>query len=194
MASLDQLFLSRTRAAVLRLLFGLNRTELHVRAIERGAGLTVGAVREELRKLAAMDLVLARRDGNRLYYTANHDHPLYADLRSVVLKTAGLGDVLREALAGAAIRVAFVFGSMASREERASSDLDLMVIGRLGLREVSRRLMGSSDRIGREVNAVVMEPAEFENRRAQGDPFIMQVLSRPKHFIIGGPRELEAVE
>ena len=193
MSTLDQLFLSRARSEVLRLLFGLRDGELHLRAIERASGLTVATVREELHKLEAMDLVRTRRDGNRLYYAANQDHPIFVELRSIVLKTAGLGDVLRAALSDNRIRAAFVYGSLAREEGRARSDVDLMVIGTLGLRTVSKLLMGVTERIGREVNAVVMEVGEFKAKAAAGDPFMRDVLSKPKMFIVGGPDELEAV-
>jgi predicted nucleotidyltransferase len=193
MSTLDQLFLSRARSEVLRLLFGLGEDELHVRAMERASGLTVGTVREELQKLAAMDLVRTRRDGNRLYYTANRDHPIFVDLRSIVLKTAGLGDVLRAALQDSRIRVAFVYGSLAREEGRARSDVDVMIVGALGLRAVSKLLSGATERIGREVNAVVMEVGEFKAKVAGGDSFLKDVLSKPKMFLVGGPDELEAV-
>jgi len=193
MDTLNQLFLSRARGEVLRLLFGLVERELHVRAIERESGLTVGAVREELKKLETLDLVSARRDGNRLYYRANTGHPLHEDLRNIVLKTSGLRDVLRDALKDSRIQLAFVYGSLAGDRARSRSDVDLMVIGSLGLRVVSKLLMGVTDRVGREINAVVITPAEMKSRKESADTFILDVLSKPKIFVIGGADELEDV-
>ncbi|MBI4860609.1 MAG: nucleotidyltransferase domain-containing protein [Candidatus Riflebacteria bacterium] len=193
MSTLDHPFLSRARGEVRRLLYGVVERELHVRAIERESGLTVGAVREELKKLEALDLVTARRDGNRLYYQANTSHPLHEELRNIVLKTSGLRDVLREALKDSRIHLAFVFGSVAGDRARSRSDIDLMVIGSLELRVVSKLLIGVTDRVGREVNAVVMTPDELRNKKHSGDAFILEVLSKPKIFVIGGADELEAL-
>lgn len=193
MPILEKLFLSKARGAVLRCLFGLRDEERHVRAIERESGLTVNAVREELSKLGALDLLVARRDGNRLYYSANAAHPLYTELRAIVLKTDGLRDVLVEALVSPAIKVAFVYGSLARGEARAASDLDLLVIGSVGLREVARLLMGTVEKIGREVNPVVFRPEEFRKRVASQDAFVKDIISKPKLFVIGGPRELESM-
>lgn len=193
MATLERLFLSKARAAVLRSLFGLRDEERHVRAIERESGLTVNAVREELKKLGDLDLVVGRRDGNRLYYSANAAHPLYPELRSIVLKTEGLREVLVEALKSPAIKVAFVYGSLARGEERARSDLDLMVIGSVGLREIARLLMGTAEKIGREVNPVVFRPEEFRKRVTGQDAFVKDVLAKPKLYVIGGSRELESM-
>ncbi len=77
---LERLFLSRARGEVLRLLFGLGRHSVHLRALERQTSLTYSALRQELKKLASLDLVVPRRDGNRLYYSANEAHPLFWDL------------------------------------------------------------------------------------------------------------------
>lgn len=142
MNTLAELLSSRVKAEVFRLLFGTVGGELHVREIERQSGLADATVRQELKRLARLGLVEARRDGNRTYYRANHLHPLYPDIRNLVLKTSGLVDLLRGALVHPGIRVAFVFGSLASGNENAHSDVDLMVIGTISLRQ-----LGSSCRV-----------------------------------------------
>jgi uncharacterized protein len=193
MATLDRLFLSRSRAAIFRLLFGVTEPELHVRAMERGSGLNINAIRAELANLKELDLVVERRDGNRLYYAANRSHPLHDELRSIVLKTAGLGDVLKGALEDLSIRVAFVFGSVGRAEERARSDVDLMVIGDIGLRAVARALKGTAEKIGREVNAITVTPKEFKERLGQDDAFLKDVMAKPKIFVVGGPDDVAAM-
>ncbi len=193
MPSLDKLFLSRSRAEVFRLLFGINEPELHVRAIERASGLNINAIRVELANLKELDLVVERRDGNRLYYGANRRHPLHEELRSIVLKTAGLRDVLFAALKGLPAQVAFVFGSMGRGGEKAHSDLDLMVIGDVGLRAVARSLHGTAEKIGREVNAITMTRKEFKERLAKDDAFLKDVMAKPKIFVVGGQDDLTAV-
>ena len=94
MDMLSELLSSRTRASMLRLLFGLNPVPLHAREIERRAGVTIGSVRQEAAKLVRLGLVTLRKDGNRLYCEANRRQPLYEDIHRMVLKTAGLTDVL----------------------------------------------------------------------------------------------------
>jgi DNA-binding transcriptional ArsR family regulator len=84
---LAEILSSGVRAEVFRLLFGLDSAELHLREIVRGSGFSVGTVQTEMKKLSRLDLVLQRRDGNRLYYRANSGHPLYAEIRGLVLKT-----------------------------------------------------------------------------------------------------------
>ncbi len=137
MSVLAQILSSRVRAELFRLLFGLSATELHVRELARRSGLHEATVRQELRKLDRLDLVTGRRDGNRVYYRANNDHPLYVEIHGLVIKTTGLVELLANALSGAEIAVAFVFGSVARFTETAGSDIDLMVIGRVGLRKLT---------------------------------------------------------
>jgi predicted nucleotidyltransferase len=110
-----------------------------------------------------------------------------------VLKTSGLSDVLKLALTDERIHAAFVFGSIASGEEKAGSDVDLMVIGELGLRDLSRLLSGIEEKIGREVNPHVLREEEFRRRTRAKEHFVSSVMETPKIFIIGSQRELEAM-
>ena len=190
MNMLTELLSSQGRAEIFRLLFGAVSRELHVRELERQTGLSDATVRQELKKLARLGVVEARPDGNRTYYCASRAHPLYPDIRNLVLKTSGGAEVLREALGEAGIRLAFVFGSIASHTENAGSDIDLLVIGTLTLRQLGKRLSGLSTQIGREVNPHVLTPAEFGRRVKEHDHFITSVLRSPRLFVIGSEDEL----
>jgi predicted nucleotidyltransferase len=153
----------------------------------------IGIGRQELRKLVRLELVQSRRDSNRVYYCAKTESPLYPEIRNLVLKTSGLSDVLKSALMDKRIRGAFVFGSIARGEETATSDVDLMVIGQLGLRDLSRLLSGIEEKIGREVNPHVLREEEFRKRIRAKEHFVSSVMETPKIFIIGSQRELEAM-
>lgn len=189
---LPEILSSRIRSEIFRILFGVHDEALHLREIERRSGLAVGTVQGELKKLLNLDLIKKRRDGNRLYYQANKEHPLYPEIRNIVLKTSGLADVIRVVLSATPdIKIAFVFGSIARQEEKAESDVDLMVIGALGLRKLTGLLMGVSNQIGREVNPHVLTENEFIKRKKSKDHFISQVLESPKIFIIGNQNDLD---
>jgi uncharacterized protein len=181
---------SRVRAEIFRLLFGLDEKELHLREMERQAGLSLGTIRQELQKLVKLELLISRRDGNRLYYRANTEHPLYPEIRKLVLKTVGLVEVLKRVLDREGVKVAFVFGSLASSREKAASDVDLMVIGTVGLRALSKWLSGVSEQIGREINPHPMTVEEFRRRQEKGDHFLSKVLESPRLFIIGNENDL----
>lgn len=193
MNTLTELLSSRVKAEIFRLLFGAAAHQLHVREIERQSGLADATVRQELRRLSRLGVVEARPDGNRTYYQANRHHPLYPDIRNLVLKTDGLTEVLRDALASAEIKLAFVFGSMAAGTEKAESDIDLIVIGDLSLRRLSKLLSGVALRVGREINPHVFTVEEFLQKKKTKDHFITSVLATPKLFVIGNEDELAAM-
>ncbi|MGA2138043.1 MAG: helix-turn-helix domain-containing protein [Verrucomicrobiia bacterium] len=193
MNTLAELLSSRVKAEIFRLLFGVQDQELHVREIERQSGLADATVRQELKRLVRLGLIEARRDGNRVYYRAQKQHPLSPEIHNLVLKTTGLVEVLRDALAHDDIRVAFVFGSLASGAERAHSDVDLMVIGSIGLRQLTKLLSGVSGRIGREVNPHIMTIGEFKKRQKTHDHFLTTVLAAPRLFVKGNKHELETM-
>ena len=179
------------RAAVLQLLFAQPNRELHLRDLTRQSGLTLGTMQDELAKLSRADLVTIRLDGNRRYYRANASHPLFADLQQLVLKTAGLRDVLATALHTVkGVEVAFVFGSLAGGPGRAASDVDLLVIGNAGLRALAPPLRQAAEKLGREINPIAMTTAEFIKGRHR-NPLLVDLAAKEKLFIKGGPDELE---
>ncbi len=194
MGTLTELLSSNVKAEVFRLLFGLDGGSLHLREIERRSGLAVATVQQELKRLTRLGVIEARPDGNRTYYVAREDHPLYPEIRGLVLKTSGLADLLRDALKKEkGISIAFVFGSFAQSRERAHSDVDLMVVGTIGLRQLTKLLSGVSEKIGREINPHVFTASEFRRRKQAGDHFLKSVLAERRIFIIGDEHELGAM-
>jgi DNA-binding transcriptional ArsR family regulator len=190
---LIELLSSKTRAAIVRLLFGLTPVPLHAREIERRAGVTLGAVRQEAAKLLRLGLVTVRKDGNRTYYEANRRHPLYEEIHRIVLKTAGLTDVLKAALADSGVQFAFVFGSIAQGTAKAESDVDLMIIGNIGLRKASALLSGVGNQLGREINPHVMTPQEYKDRLRRKEHFVANVMASPRILVVGNDDEFAAM-
>jgi uncharacterized protein len=189
MNKLALLFHSEVRAEVLRVLFGLRTERMYRAQIIEQTDFAQRSVEEELQKLVDLELLLTTKERHRRYYSANTAHPLYPELRNIVLKTVGLGDVLRDALESAKIRFAFVFGSIAANAERADSDLDLMIVGTVSHRELASPLRALTDRLGREINPHFFTQEEFEARLASRDHFIRDVVAKPKLFIIGDEHE-----
>ena len=192
MGILGELLSSKIRAEIFRNLFGVAPdSALYMRELERRTGFAIGTVQTELKKLQRLDIITSVKDGNRVYYRANTAHPVYPEIRALVLKTSGLADVIVNALGNeTGIRVAFVFGSFARQEEKAGSDVDLMVVGDIGLRKLTGLLMNVSGKIGREINPHVFSEKEFVKRKKDQDHFLNQVLEAPKIFIIGTEHEL----
>ncbi len=161
-----------------------------MREIERRTPFTIGTIQTELKKLKRLDLVTKRRDGNRLYYRANDIHPLYPDIRNIILKTTGLTDIIRERIGDeSGIEYAFVFGSLTKGNENAKSDVDLFIIGETGLRRIFELLSGASEQIGREINPYAITVDEFIKRKSNEDHFISQIIQESKIFIKGNEHD-----
>lgn len=193
MSALSDLF-PRTRAEILRLLFTDGRAELHLRELARLAVLSPAALQKELEGLTKKELVTPRRDGNRVYYRANHSHPLYPELRRIVMKTTGIiGELARALESIPGIDLAFLFGSVAAGTATSWSDADLLVIGSAGLRKIAPALRPVAESLGLEINPVCFTPAEWREKHHRGDAFVARVSAEPKLWLIGGPDELAAM-
>jgi predicted nucleotidyltransferase len=188
----DALF-SKGQQRVLAVLFGNPGRSFYANEIIALADSGTGAVQRELARLESAGLVTVKRVGKQKHYQANPEAPVFAELRAMVLKTSGLGDVLRNALARLSgdIRAAFVYGSVAKREDTATSDIDLMVISdRLTYADLFAALEEATGWLGRKVNPTVYTPRELARRIRQGNAFVRGVLSRPKTWLIGGEGDL----
>lgn len=191
MELLDNIFSSKTRASIIRLLFEGSRREFYMREIQRRTELPIRSIQVELQNLESLDLIRSRRDGNRLYFAANTAHPVCSDLESLVFKSSQWLEKLRRILADEEVEVAFVFGSVARREEKATSDIDLLVVGGIGLRKLSAIVRPIGREIEREINPHVLSRVEFVARLKKKDHFLLQVLDSKKTFLKGGEDELK---
>ena len=188
---IDWLF-PEVRKKVLALLLGSPDNRWYLRDIERRLGLAIGTIRRELTGLTSAGIVAKSKDGNRTYYQANIDCPFFPELSGLLRKTAGVVDVLCEAMKPLLkkIKVAFVYGSFATDSAKTSSDVDLMVIGSCRFSEVVDAIGQAQNKLGREVNPSVYPVDEFREKVKAEHHFLNTVLREPKVFVIGGENEL----
>lgn len=191
----DALF-STTRQRVLALLFGQPDRSFYAAELIRLAASGSGAVQRELARLEQSELVTVRRLGAQKHYQANPDSPLFVELCSIARKTVGLAEPLREALLPLAsdIIAAFVYGSVAKREDTARSDIDLMIVSdKLTYADVYAALETCSARLDRAVNPTVYSRRELARRVKEGNAFLTRVLEQPKVWVIGTEDDLAAL-
>ncbi|TMQ70982.1 MAG: hypothetical protein E6K80_06860 [Candidatus Eisenbacteria bacterium] len=160
--------------------------------LARHLELRPSSLQRPLAVLSAAGILARRREGNRIYFRPEDACPYRGDLQALIAKTAGIVEVLREALAPhrAQMKVAFVYGSVARSLERPGSDLDLMVVGQAGLAELSPALHDAERRIGRPVNASVYPPQEFRRKLEAGSHFLTSVLDKEKLYVVGTEHDL----
>ena len=116
------------------------------------------SLQRDLARLSDAGIVTKRQEGNRVYFQADRTCPIFQELSRILTKTAGVGDEVRSALTPlrSKIDLAFAYGSIASSEERSSSDVDLMVVGKANLADLAPLLRPLERQLDRSVNASVI--------------------------------------
>lgn len=182
----------RTRGALLAMLYGHADESFYLRQLVRALGAGHGGVQRELKRLLDLELIVRRRQGNQVLYQANVRSPVFAEIKSLITKTAGIHDVIRSALAPLAtrIQIAFVYGSVARQTEHATSDVDLMIVGDVSLEDVVSELPVVEKTLGREINPTIYSSAEFRAKLRAGNHFLRSVIEQKKLFILGTEHEL----
>lgn len=173
---------------VLGLLFGQPERSFGSAELIRRAGSGTGAAHRQLLRLEQAGLVKVSRIGNQKHYQADPDSPIFPELHGLVVKTVGLVEPLRAALAPVArqIALAFVFGSVAKGTEKAGSDLDLLVVSdELGYADVYEAIQEAEEILGRTINPTVRTLAEWRRESRKQDSFARRIASQPRIFVIG---------
>ena len=183
----DALF-PKVRQRVLAVLFGTPDRSFYANEVIALAQSGKGAVQRELAGLSEAGLLTVSRQGNQKHYQANAAAPVFAELRGLVLKTMGLADVLRAALAplGNEISIAFVFGSIAKQTDTAQSDVDLLVVSdSLGYADLFAALEDATRTLGRTINPAIYTQAEFAARLQGDNAFVHRAMQQPKIWLMG---------
>ncbi len=191
---LEILLGSKLRAKVLGWLFSHPDERYYVRQLTSLVEEDSTNVSRELSRLEKTGILVSTTEGKQKYYQANRESPLFDDLHGLIIKTAGVADVLRAALIKAQerIRLAFIFGSIAARNENRRSDIDVMVVGTVSFEEVSSLLRPAEEKLRREVNPVVYPNAEFRKKVKEEHYFVKTVLEDQKVFLIGDQNTLQS--
>jgi predicted nucleotidyltransferase len=182
----------KTRQVVLALLYGRADSSFYTKQVLDAVKIGRGTVQRELKNLTDTRIIIREVQGRQVYYRANARCPIFNELKSIVRKTFGVADVLRQSLAPKAdkVRVAFIFGSVARSADDRRSDIDMMVVGRISFGDVVSLLSPAEEKLGREVNPVVYPTAEFKKKVKEDHHFVKTVLEDEKIFVIGDENEL----
>ncbi|MGE5264135.1 MAG: nucleotidyltransferase domain-containing protein [Acidobacteriota bacterium] len=168
---------------------------VHARAMVPRVGVHYNAVWKELLHLEEAGVLLSEPLANTKLYHLNPQYPILPELRAIVLKTTGLGNVLREALGGfPETKAAFIYGSFAAGDMDHQSDIDLMLIGKINLTRLAPVIAKVEKDLGRSVNYIAYTPDEWSEKVTAREPFIKNILSSPKIMLIGEEDALRATD
>ena len=192
--SLSSALFSNVQKRLLALLFGRPERSFYMSEIVRTIRSGTGAVERELQRLHRSGLVSMERIGNQKHYRANNESPIFNELHSIVQKTVGLTEPLRDALEPFAnkIAIAFVYGSVAKQTDTAQSDIDLMIVADdVTYSDLFEHLQKAEALLGRPVNPTILDKEAWRRRRLTKNAFVEKVAGQPKIFILGSEADLE---
>jgi predicted nucleotidyltransferase len=190
-STLDAL-ISRTKQRVLVATLMQPERAWYLQELARYLGVTPSSIQREIGLLVHAGILTRRQDGNRIYYQADRACPIFPDLSQVLLKTVALVDPLKAALQSLSSRInlAFVYGSIASSQERSDSDLDLMVIGTARLSEIAPLAREVERQLGRSINPTVYTTQEFSKKVRERNHFLNTVLNAEILWVYGTEADL----
>ena len=164
-----------------------------VTEIIKNTGNSSGAVQRELLRLVESGILIAEETKRRKLYGANTDCMIFRELRQIVVKTFGVTDTLSDLLMKkqSQIKLALIYGSVAANTDTGVSDIDILVVGDISLRELVAVTNESEEILGRAANPTLYSDKEFRNTIAHNNHFISSILKAPKLFLIGDENDIE---
>jgi predicted nucleotidyltransferase len=183
-----------TRDALLSTFFGKPDEAFYVNELVRTLNKGTGAVQREVKNLASRGLVVKTKRGNRCFYRANRDSNLFPEIQAIVSKSSveKVPTVMRAALRPLKpqIATAFVFGSVAKKTAKPESDIDLLIVGDVTMKDVLARARKAETVLHREINPMLYTRDEFQARMREKNHFLSAVMAGEKNFLIGDENEV----
>lgn len=191
---LSTLITAKSRRRLLTLFLTHPEQRFYHTQIVRDLKMPVSAVQTELKKLSDVGFLKIEREANIKFFRVNKDFPLYHELKSIIYKTIGLADTLKENLSKIGhIEVAFIYGSVAKNTEDVRSDIDLMIIGEPNMDELHKTVSMAEEALSREINFTVFSAEEWRKNIKTKRGFATTVNKDQKIFLISDEDELRQV-
>lgn len=186
-----QIAKSKLRQELLKLYFTNPEKKFYLRELERMLGFSVANIRRELINLEKIGLFITDSKGNLVYYSLNHSYPLYNEIKGIIDKTIGVPITVKSALEKVkGIKYALFYGSFAKNEQKQTSDIDVLIVGKVNEKKLVEMCNKLEKELKREINYALYSEIDFERKRKAKNPFILEVLKQPKIFLIGSENEL----
>jgi predicted nucleotidyltransferase len=187
MTNVRTLISSKIRIEILKILALNPESTFNINELSRRTGFSLRGVEKELKNLLTGGLLRREVSGNQHRYQLDRLCPIYSEIKSIITKTVGLAELIKQALISVEkqIELAFIYGSFASGDYGNESDVDLFVVTELSGLKLAELLGEMQNKIGRSINISQFTAGEFNQRKEQNDHFLKRVLEGPKISIFG---------
>jgi predicted nucleotidyltransferase len=169
--------LSKNRAVLLRLFFTNPDQAFYIQEIGRILDKKPGVFQRNLYDMEREGILISEYKANARYFRANKDYPLYKEYKSIVFRTIGAVESIKEVLEKAGgIDFSFLYGSFVKNKENYLSDIDVIIIGSPDENKIVRDLDNLEKILRREINYKLYGLAEFQENVQHHDPFVRGIL------------------
>lgn len=171
---LKTLITSQTRIKLLLKFFLNPKTSGYLRQLATEFKESTNSIRVELNKLSEAKILKSEFEGRNRIFRANTTHPLFDDIRNIVLKSTGIDKVISDIIHKVGnIKIAFVRGDYAVGTD--SGLIDLVIVGKnINAAEITRVLVKTEKLIDRKISVLVLDPEEFKKLESnfKNDPML----------------------
>jgi hypothetical protein len=160
---LKSIITSETRIKLLLKLFLNPQSSGYLRQLAREFGESTNGVRVELNKLLEAKILSSYQNGRQKLFKANTEHPLFKDIRNIVMKSTGIDKVFSDIIKRVGnLESAFVRGDYAVGND--SGLIDLVLVGEnINLKETERVRLKTEAHINRKISILILDNAEYKN-------------------------------
>ena len=160
---LNTLITSKTRLKLLLKFFLNPEMKAYLRSLEQEFGESSNAIRVELNRFQEADMLYAAMEGNKKFYQANKEHPLFKDIHSLVRKFVGLDQIVEKiAKRIGNLEAVYLTGDVANGLD--TQVIDLIFVGKeidkVYLVELTEKVEGL---IKRHIRFLTFEEQDFKN-------------------------------
>jgi len=179
---------SALRRDVLAWFYARPEAVAHPRELARRLGRPPQVVGRELARLEAAGVLTSENIGRTRRYRVDSESPIAADVKSLVAKTIGVEARLRAALGDVpGLEEASIYGSYARGTDRATSDIDVLIIGAVDRIWLSEALIRLEQDLGRDINVTTYTRRERDELLKTGDSFLKDVSSGARVLLLPAP-------
>ena len=172
---LKSLITSETRIKLLMRFFLNPSMSGYLRQLANEFGESTNGIRKELNKLTEAQILQVEQQGRNKVYRANTRHPLFNDIRNIVVKSIGIDKVASNIINKLGnVKYAFIRGDYAVGKD--SGLIDLVVVGEnINLKELERVRKKTEQLIDRKINVLILNEAEFTKLKSnfERDPILV---------------------
>jgi len=184
---LNKIFSQQSKIKLLRFLVQ-HRGEFTGREIAKSVGLAHPTVHSALSDLREQGIILMRKSGNALLYSLNPRHRVTKDIIVPVFRKESQ---LKEKMARSLItklnfplESVVLFGSIAQKKEKPTSDIDILVIlsNRLDPEKAESEIISQGikfvEEFGNQLSPVIMNLHDFLTRLENKDKLLSKILDQ----------------